>query len=182
MNDLAMHVMDLAYNSIKAEASLLKISFLEDTLKRKYTIIIYDNGKGMSKDILATVKSPFTTSRSTRKVGLGLSLFELTAMQAEGSLEVDSEENSFTKVTVIMDSHHVNTPPKGDFGEMIYLLSVAKETCNIVYEYCVDSDCFVYNLQEVREIVGDDLVTNIEVINWIKEYINENMENRRKLL
>ncbi len=176
MNDLSMHIMDIVYNSIKAHASLVEIAINYTSKNDILKITIYDNGDGIDQTILNDVKSPFTTSRSTRSVGLGISLFELSAKQANGSLDITSELGEYTKVEVVMEKGHIDCLPYGNIGEAIYLLTINNEGCEIVLQCCYDDNCFKYDSAEVREIVGDNLISDIEVIEWIKAYVNENMQ------
>ncbi len=174
MNELVLHIMDIVYNSIAADATLVTID-IEYLTNGYLRITVLDNGNGIEKSQLLEVKSPFKTSRTTRKVGLGISLLELSANQADGELVLESEFGKFTKVTATMDTNHIDCLPMGDLGECIYLLTVASDRCEIVMHYQYLGEQFTYDSREIKEIVGDDLKSNYEIITWIKNYINENI-------
>ncbi len=176
MNELVLHIMDIVYNSIRAKATIVNIELNYQSETDLLTVTIVDNGTGIKQEELDQVSNPFNTSRKTRKVGLGISLFELSAIQADGSLRIESEYSKYTKVVAKMKKNHIDCLPIGNVGETIYLLSVANEACEIMFKYIHDDYEFKYDTREVKEIVGNDLTSNIEVINWIKDYINENME------
>ena len=81
MRDLSLHLLDLAQNSITAGASLvtIRLTLGEDGV---LTMELIDNGKGMSPELLAQVTSPFATTRTTRKVGLGIPMMKENAEKA----------------------------------------------------------------------------------------------------
>lgn len=173
MTELVLHIMDIVYNSIRACATLVTINIkVEGEL---LYITVLDNGSGIKAEDFEKVKNPFMTSRNTRKVGLGISLFELSAQNANGSLEIESEYGEYTKVSVVMEKNHINCLPMGDLGECIYLLSVADDNCEIRFVFENGEKQFVYDSREIKEIVGNDLKSNYEIITWVKEYINENI-------
>ncbi len=176
MNELVLHIMDIVYNSIAACATLVTID-IERYNNNFLRISVLDNGNGIDKTTLLEVKNPFHTSRTTRKVGLGLSLFELSCTQANGKFDVESEVGKFTKVSASMDTSHIDCLPMGDIGECIYLLSVASDNCEIVFNYKVSETVFTYDSREIKNLVGNDLKTNFEVIKYIKDYVNENISN-----
>ncbi|MFV0425080.1 MAG: ATP-binding protein [Bacilli bacterium] len=174
MNDLSMHIMDIVYNSIKAKATLVEINLNYNTNSDILLIEIKDNGTGIEEERLNDITSPFTTSRTTRKVGLGLSLFKLTAKQADGNLKITSEFGKYTQVTVTMKKSHIDCIPIGNLGEAIYLLTINDTNCEIKYSSSVNQKSFTYDSIEIKELVGDEIKVNLDVIEWIKSYINEN--------
>jgi signal transduction histidine kinase len=90
MRDLSLHILDLVQNAIEAGASEIQLEIEEDTVGDTLCIRLTDNGRGMSPDELSKVKDPFITTRTTRKVGLGLSLLEMSTQRCDGSLTIDS--------------------------------------------------------------------------------------------
>ena len=103
MEELALHVLDLAQNSLAAGATLVIIIINEDTMANRLTIGIEDNGRGMESEFVVQVLDPFTTTRTTRRVGLGLPLLFMTARQCGGDLTIDSEPGRGTKVTATFE-------------------------------------------------------------------------------
>jgi hypothetical protein len=137
-------------------------------------MIVTDNGCGMSKELLEKVKDPFVTSRQTRKVGLGLSLLEAACERCEGHLDIESTEGIGTKVTAVMKYSHIDRSPIGRVEDTI-LSVLLDSSIDIVYMHKVDDSEFTFDSREIKKIVGDDL-TNPEILQWIKEYIKENIE------
>ena len=116
MKEISLHIMDIVQNSITANAKLIEISLVIDRKKDVISITIKDNGKGMSKEMLANVTSPFVTTRTTRRVGLGISLFKAGAEGSGGSFTITSEEGAGTELTASYVLDNIDRPPIGDFA------------------------------------------------------------------
>ena len=111
MNDLSMHILDIIQNSLSAGASIIELDVSEDVLNNLLTVTIKDNGKGMTPEQVAQVTDPFFTSRTTRKVGMGLPLYRQSAEQSGGTLKVESEVGVGTSVIATFGYDHVDRPP-----------------------------------------------------------------------
>ena len=120
MKEIALYVLDIAQNSITAGAKHLDITLAEETGRICFTIA--DDGRGMSPALLATVSDPFTTTRTTRKMGLGLPLLRLAAEQTGGQLDIESTEGVGTTVRALFCAEHIDCPPVGDMAGTITLL------------------------------------------------------------
>ena len=160
MKALSLNILDIVQNSVKAEATLHEIIIDENIDDDKLTIVVSDNGCGMSPEFLSRVRDPFTTTRTTRRVGMGIPLFELAAQQAGGSLEITSDEGVGTCVTARFQYNHIDRAPVGDMaGTMVTLVSVN---------------------QEIKEILGDVPLDSTEVLSWIMDYITEGLGKIRE--
>ena len=175
MNELALHIYDIVQNSIRANASSVWITILENTVKNEFKILIKDDGSGMSNEIALKVRNPFYTTRTTRDVGLGISLFEMAADQCNGFLSLDSEVGVGTTLTIVFEHDHINRSPLGDMAETIYLLSLGD--VNIIYNHTINGKNFNYSKSDVLEVLGNVPMTNIEVKLWIEDYIKQNLES-----
>lgn len=111
MKELSLHILDIAQNSISAGARALDLTLAEEN--GWLTITVADDGRGMSPEFLATVTDPFTTTRTTRKVGLGLPLLRLAAEQTGGQMKVDSRLGEGTTVTAAFDTASIDCPRWG---------------------------------------------------------------------
>ena len=169
-----MHLIDIIQNSVKAGASLITVELDEFVKKDELRMTVADNGCGMSKELLQKVKDPFVTSRQTRKVGLGLSLMEAACERCEGFLDIESTEGIGTKVTAVMKYSHIDRAPIGKVEDTI-LSVLLDSSVDIVYLHKVDDSEFVFDSREIKKIVGNDL-SDPEILQWIKEYIRENIE------
>ena len=178
MKELSLNILDIAQNSIKAKASLIDISIAETD--EQMVISIKDNGCGMSKEMLKNVSDPFCTTRTTRKVGLGIPFFRLAAEQTGGRLEIssiselDDSENHGTTTTAYLNKEHLDFTPLGD---------VISTICTLVQD-CDDFDLvFTHNLPNgekiqadtrvFREILGDIPLGSPDVLVWLKGYLSE---------
>lgn len=173
MKELSLHILDIAENSVKAGASLIEISVSEDEKKDLLTIEIKDNGCGMSEDFLSRVKDPFSTTRTTRRVGMGLSLFEAAAEQCGGTLEISSKEGVGTDVLVTFTLNHIDRAPLGDMAGTMQTLIGGSPDIDFIYRYRKGGKEFVLNTSEMRDALGGVPLDTPEVILWIGDYIKD---------
>ena len=113
MPEIALNVLDIAQNSVRAEASLIQISVDVDEAADTLTITIEDNGCGMTAEQTARVTDPFFTTRTTRKIGLGVPFFKMAAESTGGSFSIQSEPGVGTKVTAVFGLSHIDRMPLG---------------------------------------------------------------------
>lgn len=173
MPDIAMHLLDIVYNSIRANASLIRI-YIYDSLKDDIIVCrVEDNGKGMDEETVEKVQSPFFTTRTTRDVGLGIPLFKEGALQSEGTFYLSSKLNEGTKIEATYKKSHLDTPAMGDIAETLVTLFQANENIEYEIEYKWDSDSFILNTVEIKELLEGVPINSPEIILWLKEYIKE---------
>lgn len=176
MEDLALHILDLIQNSIRAQAERVDLTIEEDEKKDRIVIEIWDDGQGMSEDFCKKVLDPFTTSRKTRRVGLGLPLFSMTANQCEGDLEIDSVPGEYTKVLAYMRLSHWDRPPLGDMPGTIVALLVGNPDLDFKYQHRVNGEEFTLDTTEIREAMGPGYsISDMEILEWIREYMKEGL-------
>ena len=173
MKDLSLNVLDITHNSISAEASLIELEVAEEN--GTITITIKDNGKGIDPEMLETVTDPFTTSRTTRKVGMGLPLFKMAAEQTGGSLEIESTIGIGTKVQAIFYSSHIDCPPLGDMAASVAMLAGAlKDGSDLVYTRSIENSSFAFDTRQIKEVLGEGIsLAEPAVQDWIREYITQ---------
>jgi hypothetical protein len=155
MQTIADHILDIVENSVRATATLIEIIILEDKKKDLYAVEIRDNGCGMSKETAGKALEPFFTSRTTRKVGLGLPLLKQNAEQCGGTMDLISEPGKGTVVNATFGLGHIDRPPLGDIA-LVLLLSMAGHD-QISFLYSHTTGCGVYTLssEELKETLGD---------------------------
>ena len=176
MPELALHILDLVQNSISAGASRVVVTVAYDTAKDMLTIVIEDDGKGMSEAFLCTVTSPFSTSRTTRKVGLGIPLFKQLAEMCEGGFEISSTVGVGTTLTAHFRASHVDLPPMGDLKGTIEALIIAcPETPDFRFVYRVDEREFIFDTSEIREPLGYLPLNEPDIVRWIGAFVSEGM-------
>lgn len=177
MKELALHILDIAQNSIRAEATLIEITIDEDTLKDIFFIEIKDNGKGMDEETLRKVEDPFFTTRNTRKIGLGISLLKTAALQCSGNFNIASKKEEGTIVTVVFQHSHIDRAPLGHMADTIVTLLMMEREVDYIYNYHYNNSQFSFNTKEIKEILQGVPITDIKVIDWIREYIVDGMKN-----
>ncbi len=175
MDELALNILDIAYNSIRAQASQIDIKIIDSIQKNIVDIEITDNGQGMTKEEVDKVIDPFFTTRTTRKVGLGIPLFKQSAELTGGYLSIHSQKNQGTKVKTRFIKNHIDTPIMGNIIETIMTLIQADENIDYVFEYETDNIHFIMNTQDIKSILEEVKITEPEVIVWLKDYMKEGL-------
>ncbi len=172
--EISLNVLDVVQNSIVANATLIKITVEKSNEKEILCVLIEDNGCGMTKEQVEAVYDPFYTSRTTRKVGLGIPFFKQAAELTGGSLTVESKVNEGTKVTAVFNTDSIDCMPLGDINDTIFNLVTMNEGVDFVYRFSVDGKSFVMDTREMREILGDVSFRIPEVSEFIRSYLAEN--------
>lgn len=172
MKNLSDHILDIVGNSIRAGASLIEIG-LEMRLKEQALVLrIRDNGCGMSAEMVAKVTDPFVTSRTTRKVGLGLAFLKMNAEQTGGSLVVHSEEGKGTLVEVWFYNHHIDCVPMGDLKGSMALIMSGNPKVDFVLSLKRGADTFEIKSADIKEVLGDVPIHHPKVGRFIKEMMD----------
>jgi hypothetical protein len=180
MKELALHILDLAQNSITAEANLIVLTINESLTSDILTIMLEDNGYGMDADQAEQVKNPFVTSRTSRKVGLGIPLMLAACQRCEGDLIIESEKNVGTKLIATFRHSHIDRAPLGNMAETIVCLLLGAENIDFVYNHIINQEKFCFDTREIRQTLGEEVPIDApEVLEWVKDYINEGLSNLR---
>ena len=175
MKELSLHILDIAENSVKAKSTVIEIAVTEDSEKNLLTIEITDNGSGMSEEFLKTVKDPFSTTRTTRRVGMGLSLFEAAAEQCGGKLDISSTLGTGTKVTVTFLLDHIDRAPLGDMSGTLTTLIGGSPDIDFIYRHKKNGAEFLLDTKDLRKELSEVPLDTPEVLVWIGDFINEGL-------
>ena len=167
-----MHILDIAENSLRAGASLLRIDITADISADKLTVIIEDNGGGMSNEMLERVRSPFATTRTTRKVGLGIPLFAAGCESTGGHLDIESAPGNGTKLTAVYGYSHIDRPPLGSIAETIAALALANPEIDFVFMAKKD-EAFEFDTRAIKTTLDGVAITEPAVMSFIREYLEE---------
>lgn len=170
-----MHIMDIIQNSVRAEASLVELKITESMKQDLFSISIKDNGFGMSEEMLAKAIDPFFTTRTTRKVGLGLSLLKQNAEMTGGRMEISSKEGVGTELEVIFSHKHLDRPTLGDIAGTMVLLVGANPEMDFIYTHITDEGEYVFDTKEVKEVLDGMPVSDANIMQYLKEMIKENL-------
>jgi len=158
MEDLALHILDIAQNSLEAGASGIEIEIRESSSEDLLTIKVRDNGRGMDAETAAKVTDPFFTTRTTRRVGLGLPLMAAASKAAGGGLTIDSRPGKGTTIVATFRHRHIDRAPLGDIEGTLMVLLVGQSDRNIFYRHQIEDRVFEMDSRDFRE-AGIDLAS-----------------------
>lgn len=173
MQELSLNVLDIAQNSVVAKASLIRISVEEDTCQHRMVIIIADNGCGMDEEKVKRVIDPFYTTRTTRKVGLGIPFFSMQAKMTGGDFSIDSKVGEGTTVTASFVTDHIDCLPLGDINSTIVSLVQCNPDIDFLYTRTIDGRTFEMDTRVFREVLEGVPLNTPEVIVYITDYLAE---------
>lgn len=175
MKEISMHILDITMNSIKADASLVEIKIEDSKKNNRFTIRIADNGKGMSEDVIKRVTNPFYTSRTTRKVGLGIPMLKEACERCNGYLKIESKIGAGTTIFCYFERDNIDRAPLGNMGETIMAIINSGDNFELVYSHKTDSGEFIFDTREVKDMLDGMSINDMSILMWIKEYIHENV-------
>ncbi len=177
MQDLAMIGLELIQNSIQANASRIDITMSLDQSDHRSILIIKDNGKGMDEATLKRFSSPFYTSRTTRKVGLGVAFFQQAIQQAQGSWSVSSQPGEGTTLAGSWQSDHWDAPPLGNLGEMIILALQSRPDLHVHFSFSVNSRSYDFDSKDLESSIAPVPISELAILQWIEKEINTNIQH-----
>lgn len=175
MRELSLNVLDIAQNSIVAGANLITIDVRESQAENRLTISIVDNGCGMNEEQLCRVRDPFFTTRTTRRVGMGIPLFRMAAEMAGGSLSIESAVGKGTVITAWFELNHIDRMPLGDMAGTVSALIRLNPQLDFMYRHQTDTQNFETDTRAFREILGDVPLNEPDIMLWIDGYLTENI-------
>ncbi len=177
MREIALHLLDIAENSVAAQARDISISVCEDLVSDRLSAAIQDDGKGMNAEMVAQVTDPFVTSRTTRKVGLGIPLLKAAAEACKGFLEIDSTPGRGTRLVVEFERSHIDRMPLGDLAGTILTLVIAYPNIHWVLDYQTrvpgDGKAFHFDDQPVKEELQGLSLCDPQVLAFLRSYLEE---------
>jgi len=174
MEDLSLHILDIVENSTKAGATFIEIGLNEDREKGLLEIVIKDNGPGMNKEMVDKVTDPFVTTRTTRRVGLGLSFFKQSAEEAGGHFSIQSEENQGTEVRASFQIGHIDRKPIGDIGSTMISLILGNPDIDFHFRSNLNGNEIEFDTREMREELGGNIaITDPAVLGLIQGLFEE---------
>ena len=174
-----MHILDIVQNSISAGATRVTLTVDEAPEADLLTIVIGDNGKGMTPEQVSRLSDPFFTSRTTRKVGMGIPLLMDSARQSGGDVRIESEPGKGTEVTAVFGYSNIDRPPLGDVANALMLLVSSNPALDFLFTYRYNGEEYLFDTVDVREILGDDALKDLTIIRNLEEMIKDNMREIR---
>lgn len=177
MQDLSLHLLDIAENSVRAQAKKITIELDEKVSDNILCLKISDNGKGMTQQMVQNVVDPFVTTRTTRRVGLGISLLSQNCINASGSLAINSIPGEGTTVQAVMQYDHIDRLPLGDIASSLIILIQGNPHINFIYKHIYETKFFLFDTLEIKKLLGEVTIDTPEIIQWLKKYIRENIDD-----
>lgn len=174
MKEISLHILDIMQNSVTAEASLIELTVIEDKDADILSVEIKDNGRGMSEEFLKVVEDPFTTARTTRKVGLGIPLIKQAAISTKGTFKIESELGTGTTVFATFGYSHIDRQPLGNMADTMHQLITSYEDVDFIYRHIIGEKEFLMDTREIKQILGGVSLKENAVSLWIMEYLKEN--------
>lgn len=177
MKELSLNILDITENSVKAKATLVEILLTETN--EMLTITIKDNGTGMTDEVLERVSNPFYTTRTTRKVGMGIPLFKFAAEQTGGRLNIESRhfeahpDDHGTEISATFCKTHIDFTPLGDIISTITTLIQGHPDVDFVFEHRKAGGMITLDTRELRAVLDGVPLDTFEILLWIKENLEE---------
>jgi len=177
LKNIAEHILDITQNSIVAGASHIKIKIHQSGVENYYQLLIIDNGKGMTPETVKNVTDPFFTSRTTRKVGLGIPFLKQNAEITGGSFSIQSKlgEGTLVEAQFVLDS--IDRVPEGDIAGTIVFIAAANPSIDFEFEYVNSRGNYIFDTREVKKILGDVPFAKTEIRNYLVEMVFENLQD-----
>ncbi|MGI5907958.1 MAG: ATP-binding protein [Christensenellales bacterium] len=174
MEEISLHVLDIVQNSLNAGAALIHIEVDEQEQADTLIVRVADDGSGMPPELVAKVTDPFVTTRTTRKVGLGLPLFMQGAKAADGDFSIQSEVGKGTRLCATYRRSHIDRQPVGDMAGTVQTLVLCNPDTDFVYTRRFNDRSFTLDTRELRRALGSEVPLNApEVRAWIRDYLIE---------
>lgn len=172
MEDLSLHILDIAENSIDAGASRIEIQIIIKESEDRLILKVKDNGKGMDKETIKMVEDPFFTTKKVRRFGLGIPLLAQSARECNGNLSIESEYGKGTTITAEFQYSHIDRKPLGDIGSTISVLIGGHPEKDFIFSYEKNGFSYRFDTEEIKKELNEVPINLPSVLKLIKEDIN----------
>ncbi|MBQ9071138.1 MAG: sensor histidine kinase [Clostridia bacterium] len=183
MKEISLNILDIAENSVKAKATLVEITVTETAYT--LTLTVKDDGTGMTKDVLLSVTNPFYTTRTTRKVGMGIPLLQFAAEQTGGNIKIESKHFSEypdehgTTVTALFYKNHIDFTPLGDVISSVTTLIQGHPETDFLYKHSFSDKTVMLDTREIRAVLEGVPLDTFEVLIWIRDNLREQYDENQ---
>ena len=173
MEDLSLHILDIAENSVAAKANKIEIRISEDTEKDLLSLEVIDNGEGMDKETQKKALDPFFTSRTVRRFGFGLPLLSEAAKAANGHLSIESKKGEGTKIKADFQYSHIDRKPLGDMNQTIITLVIGNPEIDLIYVHKKNNHEYILDTKKIKEQLKEAPINSPEGIRMIRENLKK---------
>ncbi len=175
MKDLSLHIIDIFQNSVSAQSTIIELRIKENSEHDELIIQFKDNGIGMSSEMLNQVTDPFFTTRTTRKVGLGIPFLKQNAELCGGDFTIQSQLGAGTEINVRYIHSHIDRQPLGDLAGAVVLTATSYPQIRFIYHHQKDGLEYTFDTDEINEILDGISIQSPEVVLMLKELIDNNL-------
>lgn len=175
MEDISSHLLDLLMNAMEAGATEIFLTVEENKVKDYFKVIIKDNGKGMDQEMIQKATNPFMTERTTRKVGLGLSLVHALTQQCNGEMSIESKPGKGTTIRIRIQLSHWDRPPLGDLAGTLIVFLCCSLNLRLCYRHLIDDRCFFLDTREIEKTIAPVPINNAKILEFLKGYIRQEL-------
>lgn len=173
MKEIALHLLDIAENSVAADARTVTLAITEDLKNDRLELAVQDDGKGMNPELVAQLGDPFVTSRTTRQVGLGIPFLKAAAEACNGGLCITSAVGRGTRLEAHFQRSHIDRMPLGDLAGTLLTLIVAYPHVHWIMRYQADAAAFVFDSEPIRQVLGDVPLTEPAVLGCVRKMLEQ---------
>jgi len=175
MKELSLNILDIVQNSIRAKANEISVEIIESVVSDIYRIIIKDNGTGIPEEIIKNVTDPFVTTRTKRRMGLGLPLLKYHAELTGGSLKIESETGKGTKIRADFSNSHIDRQPLGDISGVLLIHMASDPGIDFTYIHKTDDGEYRFSAKETMEYLEIETLNDRNLLDLIGNMIDENL-------
>jgi hypothetical protein len=182
LRELALHLLDIAENSVAAGAGVVKITVIENLQADRLTLVVQDDGRGMDENLLARVTDPFVTTRTTRKVGLGVPLLKAAAEACQGHLHLTSTPGQGTRLQVEFQRSHIDRMPLGDLAGTWLTLAISFPRIHWIFHYRASGAEFTYDDEPIKQELQGIPLTEPSVLAFLRELLQEGIGSVKRAI
>jgi Histidine kinase-, DNA gyrase B-, and HSP90-like ATPase len=175
MLELSLHILDIVENSTRAGAKKVFITLIEDTARETMSLEIRDDGAGMTEETISKVADPFFTTKTVRKVGLGIPMFAQAVESTDGKLTIESRAGEGTRVAAEFKLHHIDRQPLGDMGSTLVTLIAGNTDVEFIYRHRHDGREYLFDTRDIKKEIENVPINHADVLNFIRKHIHEGL-------
>lgn len=176
MLEISLHILDIVENSTRAGATEVYVTIIEDTQRDVLSIEVRDNGMGMDEEVLEKVLDPFYTTKTVRKVGLGLPMLAQASERTEGKFIIESKGGEGTRVAAEFKFSHIDRQPLGDITSTLITLIAGNPEVDFIYRHEHNGRVFVLDTREVKRQIDGVPINHVEVLQFLRQHIQDGLE------
>ncbi len=180
MEELSLHILDIALNSLDAGATRLEIAILEDIPANVLEFKVRDNGHGIAGDLVEQLMDPFYTTKKKKRVGLGIPLLKEAVDRCGGVFRIRASLTVGTTVTARFPWDHLDRAPLGDIAGTLIVLIAGGRSIRLIYRHQYNSETFFFDTRELHSMLGDIPLHTPEVLIWLEDYLKRNIADLKE--